>query len=75
MLSYLCGSPRRFALPASHGASEGGRANRLGEPRIRVVRVIQCKKVTPSFIPAPQVKTISAEGIEITIQFLDSHHA
>jgi len=38
-----CGSPRRFALPASHGApvwSEGGRANRLGEPQ-RVERSAQ----------------------------------
>jgi hypothetical protein len=39
--------------PASHrvsNSSEGGRANRLGEPLIRVVLVIRCKKkVTTGF--------------------------
>jgi hypothetical protein len=32
----LCGSPGRFALPASHESSEGGRANRPGEPLCNV---------------------------------------
>ena len=54
----LCGSPRRFALPPSDALCEAGRANRPGEPLIRVVRVIRSKKVTPSFIPFPQAASV-----------------
>ena len=48
--SSRCGSPGRFALPPSDAPCEAGRANRPGEPRIRVVRAIRCKKVPHQFV-------------------------
>ena len=46
----LCGSARRLALPPSDqtvAPCEAGRANRLGEPRIRAVRIIRCNNMLP----------------------------
>jgi hypothetical protein len=53
---FLSGSPRRFGLPPSDQAyapCAAGRANRLGEPLIRVVRAIRCKKMIPSLSYKP----------------------
>jgi hypothetical protein len=52
---FLCGSPRRFALPPSeqlYAPCEAGRANRLGEPQCDSC-ISDAKMLLPSFIPDP----------------------
>ena len=53
-VSFLCGSPRRFALPPSDQTDapcEAGRANRLGEPQC-VSRISDAKKLLLRLFPA-----------------------
>ena len=69
----LSGSPGRFALPPSdqtNAPCEVGRANRLGEPLIRVVRAIRMLKMfLLSFIPAPLAAGLAKTSLSFLILF------